>query len=164
MKTWLASARFCKHPERPAIDSAIVGGGALDAIEKQFHVSRFALALYRTHVVELVALSPKVEKIARADSIVDEILELARHAGDILSEARKVKDHRTALAAIGTLKGLLEFRAQVSGALKPHQTNNLHLHLGGERGFDDKLVQLIDRARLFPVDRGGEGKALRSPA
>ena len=150
----------CKHPERPAIDSAIVGGGAFEGIEKQFHVSRFALARHKTHVVELVALSSKVEKIAKADNLVDDILELTRHAREILEESRKVKDQRTALSAIGTLKSLLEFRAQVSGALKPHQTNNLHLHLGGERGLDDKLEQLIDRARLFKIEQRGEGKTI----
>ncbi|HEY2117608.1 MAG TPA: hypothetical protein VGH37_00350 [Candidatus Acidoferrum sp.] len=150
----------CRHPQRASIDSAVVAGGAFDAIEAQFHVSRFALARHKSHVVELVALSSKVEKIAKADNLVDDILELTRHAGEILEEARKVKDLKTALSAIGTLKSLLEFRAQVSGALKPHQTNNLHLHLGGERGLDDKLEQLIDRARLFKIEQRGEGKTL----
>lgn len=158
------SCTICHNPARQDIDKAVVGGTPLDNIAKTFHVSRFALARHKNHVVELVALSPKVEKIAQADGIVDGILELTRHAGEILEEARKHGDHRTALSAIGTLKNLLEFRAQVSGALKPHQTNNLHLHLGGERGFDDKLAQLIERARLFPIDRGGEGKALPPPA
>ena len=154
----------CKCPDRAAIDRAIVAGEALDTIAKKFGSSRFTVARHKPHVVELIALSPRVEKIAQADNIVDEILELARHADEILAEARKVKDHRTALSAIGTLKGLLEFRAQVSGALKPHQTNNLHLHLGGESGFDSKLSQLIERSRLFPIERGGEGKALPPPA
>ena len=81
----------CKHPERPAIDSAIVGGGAFEGIEKQFHVSRFALARHKTHVVELVALSSKVEKIAKADNLVDDILELTRHASEILEEARETQ-------------------------------------------------------------------------
>lgn len=150
----------CTNPKRSEIDKEIINGVALDTIDKLFGVSRFALKRHKAHVIELVALSPKVDKIADADGIVNDVQALVRHAGEILAECRKVKDHRTALSAIATLKSLLEFRAQVSGALKPHHTNNVHLHLGGERGFDDKLAQLIERARLFPVDRGGEGKAL----
>jgi len=154
----------CRHPERAAIDKAIVAGTMLDAIGKQFKANRFALARHRAHVVELVALSSKVELIARADDIVEEIRELERHAEEIRVEARRKRDLKTALAAIAMRKNLLEFRAQVSGSLKPRQANVLHVHVGGERGFDDKLAQLVERARLFPVDRGGEGKALPASA
>jgi len=155
---------ICSNPKRAEIDKGIISGTSLDALGKEFGVSRFALKRHQSHVVELVALSPAAEKIAGADVIVNDVQDLVRHAGEILIEARKGKDHRTALSAINTLKGLLEFRAQVSGALKPHQTNNLHLHLGGERGFDDNLAKLIERARLFPFDRRRETPALPASA
>lgn len=165
------SCTVCTHTKRAEIDRAILGAGASDSnlkeIGKQFGVTRFALMRHKTHVVEMIAVTPtaKVVKITDVDGIVDEILELSRHAGEILGEARKSKDHRAALSAIATLKNLLEFRAQVSGAMKPqHQTNNLHLHLGGEKDFNEKLGELVERARLFPVERRGESKTLPSPA
>ena len=44
----------------------------LESIDKAFGVSRFALKRHKAHVIELVALSPKAEKIATADGIVSE--------------------------------------------------------------------------------------------
>lgn len=153
----------CSNPKRAEIDKGLVSNVPLETVEKEFCVTRFALKRHKKHVIELIALSPEADKIASADVIVNDVQDLMRHASEILIEARKDNDRRSALAAIATLKGLLEFRAQVSGALQPHQTNNLHLHLGGERGFDEKLARLIERASLFPLDRGRETPSLPAP-
>jgi hypothetical protein len=157
----------CTHPKLAEINRAVLASGVsdtnLDEVAKLFGVSRYALMRHKAHVVEILAVSPtnQLAKITDVDGIVSEIQDLERHGADILADAKKSKDRRSALAAITTLKNLLEFRAQVSGAMKPqHQTNNLHLHLGGEKDFNEKLGELIERNRLFPVERRGESKAL----
>jgi hypothetical protein len=66
----------CKHLERPAIDSAIVGDEPIADIAKRFGLDRFVITRHRKHVIELVAKSPKVEVIAQADTIITQIFDL----------------------------------------------------------------------------------------
>jgi hypothetical protein len=150
----------CVHPERQAIDSAIVANAPVGEIEKRLHVSRHALKRHRAHVIELVAKSPKVQEIAQADGIVGEILDLQALMQNTLDVAIKEKDKKTMFAAFDRLVGILKLRSEISGELKPRQTNNLYVHLGGQKGFHEQLEQLIDRARFFPPERVGPDKAL----
>ena len=152
----------CNHAQREAIDLAIVGGQEINALERQFCVSRFALRRHREHIIELVARSPEGQKLARADSIIAEIAQLEDLALTVLDNARIAKDGRLILAAIATMKSLLEFRAKIAGALKGKmQGNTLHFHFADKEGFDDRLERLIQRARpAIDVKPAGEGNAL----
>jgi hypothetical protein len=152
----------CVHPEREAIDLAIVGQQKLSALENRYSLNRYALGRHRSHIIELVARSPEGEKLARADTIVAEIAQLEDLAVEVLDRARLAKDGRLTLAAISTMKALLEFRARVTGALKsPAKGNTLHIHFADKEGFDDRLERLIRRARpAIDVKLAGEGNAL----
>jgi hypothetical protein len=153
----------CKHLERAAIDSAIVSDEPFADIAKRYGLDRFVITRHRKHVIELVAKSPRVEVIAKADSIVTQILDLETMMRGVLAEAVQNKDKRTLFLAFDRVVNVLKLRSEISGELKPRQqmTNNfISIHAGGQKGFHDQLEQLIDRARLFKPDGGGASKAL----
>lgn len=160
----MTQCTICRHQRRAEIDAAVMQDGASKKIATSFGVSLFALKRHRAHTAELIAATPtkKVMEACDADSLMEKIARLEHRAEGLLDKAENAGDIRAALAAVGTLKNLLEFLANISGALKPAQhgeSKHVHFHLpGGEKGLDDGLQQLIERARLFEPRR--EIKAL----
>ena len=55
----------CNHPERPAIDQALVGGATLAAVSKKYNLSTSALDRHKAH---LRARSPSGQNPAAAQS------------------------------------------------------------------------------------------------
>ena len=152
---------ICKHQRRAEIDAAVMEDGASKKVAAAFGVSLFALKRHRAHLAELIAATPTKSLLdaTDVDTIIEKTHRLEQRAEALLDKAENAGDIRAALAAVGTLKNLLEFLANISGAIKPAQQESKHLHLHlGEKGLDDGLAQLIERARLFEPRR--ETKAL----
>jgi hypothetical protein len=154
---------ICKHPQRAEIDAAIVGRKDLQDVAKLYDVSKYSVQRHQTHVVELIARSPAGEDFGNALSLVGSIIKLEQETDEIFQKAKLSKDHKTCLAAIDRKQSLLEFRAKVSGELKPRQTNILSVHVGGKDGLDAGLNQLLERSRFIPIERIAEDKGLPAP-
>lgn len=164
----MTQCTICKHVKRAEIDAAVMQDGASKAIATSFGVSLFALKRHRAHMAELIAATPtkKLLEATDVDTIVEKTHRLEQRAEALLDKAENAGDISAALKAVTTLKNLLEFLATITGAMQKQQSGgeskHVHFHLpGGERGLDDGLQQLIERARLFPpVERSREAKAL----
>jgi hypothetical protein len=155
---------ICKHARRAEIDSAILTDGASEKIAKAFGVSKFALKRHRVHQAELLAATPTKRLMAATDvdTIIGKIDRLEKRAERLLDKAEVKEDYRTALSAITTLKNLLEFLANITGAMQKAQTtqNTMNVFV-----TEEKLDELIARrAQLFPSERRRQAPALPETA
>jgi len=107
---------ICTHADRPAIDQALVSGEPYRHIANRFGTPTASL---QRHKKEHIPLSLRkvqdAEEIAQADSLLDQVRGLQARAMGILAKAEKAGDLRTALAAIGQARGVLELQAKLTG-------------------------------------------------
>ena len=151
---------ICSHPKRSEIDAAIVGNAVMQEIATTFGVSRFALIRHRCHVIELRAKSQETQAASKNEIILANVMELEEETRDLLAKAKRANDRKIMLAAIDRLTGLLEFRLKLSGMIKPQKGSGAREKPGETEGFHGQLEGLIERSRLFPVERSGGNGAL----
>ncbi len=105
----------CTHAEREAIDQALVSGEPFRHIAARTGTSTGALQRHKQeHIPEALAKATEARELAHADSLAEQIQNLSARTMRILDKAEKAGDLRTALAAIGQAKGVLELKAKVA--------------------------------------------------
>ncbi len=105
----------CTHPNREAIDQALVSGEPFRHIAARTGTSTGALQRHKQeHIPEALAKATEARELAHADSLAEQIQNLSARTMRILDKAEKAGDLRTALAAVGQAKGVLELKAKVA--------------------------------------------------
>lgn len=84
-------------------------------------------------------------------STIEQVLELEDELQILLATARRTKDRKGQLQIIDRLMAMVEFRAKLSGAIKPEKRG-----AGGKPGQEgfahgEDLDNLIARASRFPT-------------
>ena len=116
---------ICTHPERQAIEHALLRQEPFRHIAARTGTSTAALQRHkRDHIPLSLRKAQDAEEIAQADTLLDQIQELRIRAMGILEQAERAGDLRTALAAIGQAKGVLELQARVTGETATQQVGN----------------------------------------
>jgi hypothetical protein len=133
-----AKCTICSHPEREAIDRALVEGESLRSILERCSTSSDPIAmgsLHRhksnNHVPQQLAKAQEAKEVSAADDLIGHVLALTREATEILREARDAKDHSIALKAIARLEKQIELLAKLKGELDDRATVNI-LNIGGD--------------------------------
>ena len=104
----------CHHPERPAIDLAIVRGEPLRGLGASSGLTASALFRHRSrHLPVALLTSAHAAEIARADDLVEAVRTLGQHAVDVLATAESTGDLRTALAGIREARGCISLLARL---------------------------------------------------
>lgn len=117
----VALCTICHHPERSAIDRAIVSGGEANRII----ASRYGLSKDAVRRHSLVHVRPALARVAaqrsdrRAVSLLDRVESVISEVQEIVAEARVAGAAGLRLQAIDRLERLLRLPGQVSGELKP---------------------------------------------
>lgn len=108
----------CAHPERKAIDEALIVGTPLREITRRWGVSKDAASRHRKHV------SPALSRVVsrrRADagprSALDRLEELYGRANVVLTAAEREGQASLSLAAIRELRSIVEMLAKITGEL-----------------------------------------------
>ena len=115
---------ICVHPDRDAIESAIIAGTSLRAIARQFGVSKDAVARHRKDdIAESVKQSQEAIEEARSLDVVRQLKDINDISRDILKEARKSKEPDLALKAIDRIAKQLELQAKLLGDIGGTQVN-----------------------------------------
>src|SRR5918999_5791955 len=100
------SCNVCTHPEREAIDEALVGGVAFPALVAEYRVSKDSLSRHKAnHLPAKLVMAQAAEEVAQADTLLDQVRGLQRRALEILDKAEEAGELRTALAAIREARG-----------------------------------------------------------
>lgn len=116
----------CVHPERAAIDQAIVAGAGYRNIAKQFSIGYSSVSRHAAeHIAAQVKQVKTAQDVAQALDVVKQLKTINAISLAILSEARKAEDHDQALKAIDRIMKQLEFQAKLLGEIDTPQINVL---------------------------------------
>ena len=115
----------CAHPERPAIDAALVAGEPYRGIAQRFAASPDAVLRHKAHVPAALARAQDAAAVAHADGLLGQVRDLQARTLAILAAAEWAGELRTALAAIGQARGNLELLAEMEGELDRRATVNV---------------------------------------
>lgn len=119
---------ICSHPERAAIDGALVGGGGIPAIAAKYRVSEDALGRHKSgHVPAVLAKAAEAEEVSRADDLLAQLRSLQKRTLGLLDKAEGSGRLGTAVIAIREARGNLELLAEMTDQLDRRPVVNLWL-------------------------------------
>jgi len=120
------SCSICIHPDRAAIDAALVRGESLRDIAGQHALSKSALARHKLeHLPVHLVRAKEAATVADADSLLREVGALRAKAVHLLLAAERSGDLRTALAGVREARGCIELLARLLGELRDGPTVNV---------------------------------------
>jgi hypothetical protein len=119
----------CAHPERRAIDEALVRGKSMRGLVARYGtVGRMSLQRHRKeHLPALLAKAYEAEQVAEADKLLTDIRRLQERTLLMLQEAEKAGDLRTALSAVREARNNIALLAEMRGQLDRRPVVNLVL-------------------------------------
>jgi transposase-like protein len=122
------SCTVCEHPKREAIDRALVGDASNRSVASLYDVSEAAVRRHKAnHLPAKLVMAEKASEVAEADNLLDQVRDLQQSTLDILAEAERTGQYRTALSAIREARGNLELLAKLLGELDERPVLNLHV-------------------------------------
>jgi hypothetical protein len=140
----------CAHPDREAIDRALVACEPFRNIAERFGTSATALFRHKAeHLPAALAKAQEAAEVASADDLVAQLRGLHAKTLGILAKAEKVGELRTALAAIREARGNLELLAELLHELDRRPQINLLLSPEWQR----VRAVLVEALLAFPDAR-----------
>jgi hypothetical protein len=122
------SCTVCEHPEREAIDRALVGGASNRSVASLYDVSEAAVRRHKAnHLPAKLVMAQKASEVAQAESLLAQVQDLQARTLAILETAEETRQHRTALAAIREARSNLELLAKLLGELDERSVVNLRV-------------------------------------
>lgn len=119
---------LCEHPEREAIDRALVGDASNRSVASLYDVSEAAVRRHKAnHLPAKLVMATKAEEVAEADDLLEQARGLQTRTLAVLEAAEETKQHRTALSAIREARSNLELLAKLLGELDERPIVNLHI-------------------------------------
>ncbi len=118
---------ICAHPDRAAIESAILSGESNRRIASQCDVSEISIRRHQMagHVAEIVVKAHDAAEVIQADSLLDQIRSLQQTTLRILARAEKDGKYIPAIMAIKEARGNLELLAKMLGELDERPVVNI---------------------------------------
>ncbi len=117
---------ICVHPERLAIDQALVAGGAMRPLAALYRVSPDAIERHAaSHLPQALSKAQEAKEVAQGDDLLKQVRDLQRITMALLAKAVQANDLRTALTAVGQARGNLELLGKLVGQLQQEGTVNL---------------------------------------
>lgn len=115
--------RICTHPEREAIDQAILTDVPYRSITERYGVSNGSIARHKEagHISQALIQANEVREITRSADLLDMTMSLLNEAQDIVEESRQEGDRRSALDGIGKITNILKLLMSVNLALSDRQ-------------------------------------------
>ena len=118
----------CEHPDREAIDRALVGDASNRSVASLYDVSEAAVRRHKSnHLPARLVMAAQAEEVAEADNLLGQVRDLQQSTLDILAEAEQSKQYRTALSAIREARSNLELLAKLLGELDERPALNLQI-------------------------------------
>lgn len=119
----MPACSVCPHPDRQAIDEALVLGTSMTQLATTYELSKDAIRRHRT-----AHLSPALRKVVEARQTggsikaIDRLEDLYDRASALLERAEEKGSTRDGVAAIGQLRGIVETLAKITGELDERPT------------------------------------------
>lgn len=137
------SCLACSHPDREAIDAALVRGHpSVRDLEAKYGVSRSSLSRHsKTCIPGVMARAVEDREVALVEhggDLLDQLASLRAEGRQILAEARTSNNSTAALRAINTLGRLLELTGKLEGRISDGTTVNV-----GVSGSDLDRIRIV---------------------
>jgi hypothetical protein len=108
----------CQHPERSAIDRALLGDESYREVAKRFEASEAAMWRHKSaHLQAALIASSKIAVASHGDSLLAELERLADDARRIAAKAESAGSYQAALAGVRELIRIVELLAKLRGEL-----------------------------------------------
>ena len=116
----------CALPERAAIDKALVAGGSLRDIARQFGLSKDAVARHQAeHLPTALVAAVGAEETRQALDVLQQLKTINAAALTVLRDARTAGDGDLALKAIDRIHRQVELQAKLLGDLDERPVINV---------------------------------------
>jgi hypothetical protein len=116
---------ICRHPDREAMDRALVSGEPYRVVANRFEASASALFRHQEHLPKALVKAREAQEVAHADDLLAQVKDLGERALRVLAAAEESGDLRAATGAIREARGCLELLGKVTGELFERHA---HLH------------------------------------
>ena len=115
----MKTCSICSHPERAAIDAALVSGQSLrDIASGRNGTTRSALDRHRKHIPAALTKAKQAEEVAEATTLLSRVERLRSRCETLFDGASQAKKWAGAAAAVREMRGCLELIGKLSGELK----------------------------------------------
>lgn len=119
---------ICTHPERDAIEKAILAGQSNRSIAAQYKISQTAVQRHKdNHLPEHLAKATAAEQVTKADDLISDLQYLRDKAIMFLDKAEQSDDMRAAAPLISAAVKVIETLAEVRGELNRQAVINVTL-------------------------------------
>ncbi|MGI8423365.1 MAG: hypothetical protein ACR2NO_04530 [Chloroflexota bacterium] len=121
----------CRHPERTAIERALVAGESVRSVASRYVTKQRPLghmALFRhkdEHLPAALVKAHAAAEVAHADDLLAQVRMLQGRASGILDRAERAGQLLVALAAIREARGCLELLGKLMGELDDRPQMNI---------------------------------------
>ncbi len=147
----------CIHPERAAINKALIANEPFRHIAERFGTSATALTRHKAeHLPAIMVKSQAAKETALAGDLLSQVQQLRDKALGILQSAEEAGDLRTALLGIREARACVELLAEMEGELNRNPTINILL---APQWIELRAV-LLQALGPFPEARASVAQAL----
>ncbi len=147
----------CIHPERAAINKALIANEPFRHIAGRFGTSATALTRHKAeHLPAIMVKSQAAKETALAGDLFSQVQQLRDKAAAILDAAEQAGDLRTALLGIREARACVELLAEMEGELHRNPTINILL---APQWIELRAV-LLQALAPFPEARAATAAAL----
>ena len=116
---------ICEHPQVDEINRLLLKTQNIAKIAEQYNVNYHALYRHKSHIPTTMVKAQEAQEVAKADTLLDQVVELRDRALSILTKAEQAGDLKTALQGIREARGCLELLARLQGELQEGTTINI---------------------------------------
>ncbi len=158
----------CAHPEREAINKALVAGEPYRSVANRYDsLSQAAVQRHEVnHIPATLAKAKEAEEVAHADGLLADVRSLQARTLAVLEAAELSHEHRTALAAIREARSNLELLAKLLGELDERPSVAVNVLVSAEwLQLRTVLVGALEphpdarESVLRAIEGGGNGRA-----
>src|SRR3954453_7192806 len=140
----------CDHPDRDAIDAAIVERVPFRTIADRHLVSRTGVQRHKAHVSAALVAVQERREVEGAETLAERVENLYARASRILDSAEVEGRATVALAAVRELRGIVELLGRVSGELDATTTNVNVVNLIASPDWMTMRASMLDALAPYP--------------
>jgi len=141
---------ICRHPDRPAIDRALVAGESFRNVAERFGTSATAAFRHKgDHLPAAMVKAHEAEDVGHAIDVVKQLRAINAATLAVLADARRAGDGDLALRSVDRVQRQLELQAKLLGALDERPVVNV---IVSAQWIEIRAV-LLDALRAHPDAR-----------
>jgi hypothetical protein len=152
------SCTICLHPDRAAIDRALVSGTSFRDLAGQWSVTKSALHRHKTqHLPGHLVKAQEEESIGQAIDVVRQLKAINAACLEILQTSRAEKKHSISLKAVDRIERQISLQAKLLGEL---QETGPTVNVLVAPEWREIKVNILAALTPFPEARSAVSKAL----